>query len=74
MSGVYAIVDHGGRSTHLVYRLETPAEPGEVQEELQIAKEASFVMSIKVRTQNPKHVYPKPLNPKPGNPKPYLCN
>lgn len=44
--GVYALVEHGGH-THLAYALELPKEPDEVQKELNIAPEASFVISIK---------------------------
>ncbi len=40
--GVYAIVRHRGH-THLVYVLELPAEPGEVQRALNIAREASHI-------------------------------
>ena len=29
--GSYSIVDHGGRHTHLLYSLTSPAEPGDVQ-------------------------------------------
>lgn len=48
--GVYAIVGHGeggGRHTHLAYALELPEAPGEVQEELNIARQASYVVSVK---------------------------
>ncbi len=44
--GVYALVEHGGH-THLAYALELPKEPDEVQKELNIAPEASFVVSVK---------------------------
>lgn len=44
--GVYAIVRHGDH-THLAYALELPRKPGEVQEELNIEKEASYILSIK---------------------------
>jgi hypothetical protein len=43
--GVYAIVKHG-RHTHLAYELEFPKKPGDVQEELQIEVEASYVVSV----------------------------
>ncbi|MCC6556682.1 MAG: hypothetical protein IT372_27290 [Polyangiaceae bacterium] len=49
--GVYAIVAHGDggarRHTHLAYALELPREPGEVQEELGLADEGSYVVSVK---------------------------
>jgi hypothetical protein len=44
--GVYAIVRHGDH-THLAYELELPAEPGEVQRALDIAREGSFIVSVK---------------------------
>ena len=47
--GVYAIVRHRGH-THLVYVLELPREPGEVQRALNIAREASYIVAVK----NPK--------------------
>lgn len=45
--GVYEIVNRDGRKTSFAYRLEVPQEPGEVQDELQIKKEASFTLSMK---------------------------
>ena len=47
-AGVYEIVNRDGRKTSFAYRLEIPQEPGEVQDELQIKKEASFTLSMKV--------------------------
>jgi hypothetical protein len=44
--GVYAVARHGNH-THLLYALELPEEPDEVQRELHIAKEGSFLLSIK---------------------------
>lgn len=44
--GRYAIVDHGGH-THLVYALELPAEPGDVQRELNIAREAGYIVAVR---------------------------
>lgn len=44
--GVYRILRHEDH-THLVYALELPKEPGEVQEELRIEEEASYVIAIK---------------------------
>ena len=55
--GIYAIVRHDGH-THLVYSLELPENPREVQREFQIEDEASYIISIK----NPK----KPSPPKVG--------
>lgn len=51
--GVYAIVRHGDH-THFAYALELPDEPGEVQEELNIEREGSYILSVK--------------NPEKGNP------
>ncbi|KAJ3119060.1 hypothetical protein HDU96_003235 [Phlyctochytrium bullatum] len=47
--GLYIIATKRG-STHLAYVLEHPAEPGEVQEELGIEKQATYVMTVKVST------------------------
>ena len=44
--GVYAIIAHD-RHVHLVYSLELPKHQGEVQEQLEIRPEASYVMAIK---------------------------
>ena len=44
--GVYRILRHGDH-THLVYSLELPQEPGDVQQELQIEEEASYIISVK---------------------------
>jgi len=44
--GVYRIVRHG-RATHLIYALELPKRTGEVQDELNIEEEASYVLSVK---------------------------
>ncbi|MBE0599192.1 MAG: hypothetical protein IH614_18260 [Desulfuromonadales bacterium] len=43
--GVYRLLRHGDH-THLIYALELPEKPGEVQEELNIAAEASYIISI----------------------------
>src|SRR5438105_4516667 len=43
--GVYAIVRHNDH-THLTYELELPRQPGEVQEELAIEPEGSYIISI----------------------------
>jgi len=42
----YAIVDHDGH-THLAYALELPREPGDVQRELRIEREASYVVAVR---------------------------
>jgi hypothetical protein len=44
--GVYALV-RDGQETELAYQLELPHSPGPVQEELNIAPEARFVVSVK---------------------------
>jgi hypothetical protein len=44
--GIYRILRHGDH-THLVYSLELPHEPGQVQEDLQIEEEASYIISVK---------------------------
>lgn len=44
--GVYRILRHGDH-THLIYSLELPREPGEVQGDLDIAEEASYIISVK---------------------------
>src|SRR5919108_2971011 len=44
--GVYAIVRHANH-THLVYALELPDKPGQVQEELHLAAEGSYIVSVK---------------------------
>ena len=45
---MYELVSRDQRKTSFAYRLEVPQEPGEVQEELQIKKEASYTLSLKV--------------------------
>jgi hypothetical protein len=44
--GVYAIATHGNH-THLLYALELPEEPDEVQRELHILKEGAYLLSVK---------------------------
>lgn len=44
--GIYAIARHGNH-THLLYALELPEEPDEVQRELHIEKEGSCLLSVK---------------------------
>ncbi|NLE87934.1 MAG: hypothetical protein GX607_16230 [Myxococcales bacterium] len=44
--GVYEIASHKGH-THLSYALELPEQPGEVQGDLGIEAEASYVVSVK---------------------------
>lgn len=52
--GRYRILSHGDH-THLVYRLELPRRPGEVQEELEIEEEASYILTVK----NPERPSPR---------------
>ncbi|HEV7897668.1 MAG TPA: hypothetical protein VGP31_07500 [Planosporangium sp.] len=44
--GAYVIARHDGH-THLAYELELPRQPGEVQRELNIEREASYVVTVK---------------------------
>jgi hypothetical protein len=44
--GVYAIVRHDDH-THVVFALELPEQPGEVQEALNIPSEGSYVITVK---------------------------
>jgi hypothetical protein len=44
--GVYALVRHGSH-THLAYELEFPKRPGEVQEDLNIEEQGSYVVTVK---------------------------
>jgi hypothetical protein len=44
--GVYALARHGNH-THLLYTLELPVEPDEVQRELHIEKQGSYLLSVK---------------------------
>jgi hypothetical protein len=44
--GAYVIARHDGH-THLAYELERPCEPGEVQRELNIEREASYIIAVK---------------------------
>lgn len=44
--GVYALARHGNH-THLLYALELPAEPDEVQRELHIEKQGSYLLRVK---------------------------
>jgi hypothetical protein len=50
-----------GRNLHLTYELELPKEPGEVQQELNIARQGGYILSIK----NPE----KPAPPGAGLPR-----
>ena len=68
--GVYAIARHRGH-THLVYALELPPEPGEVQRALNIERDACFIVTVRnPRAEAPPGVgldearradYPRPL-------------
>ena len=44
--GVYAIARHGDH-THLAFALELPEKPGEVQKELNIPAEGSYIITVK---------------------------
>jgi hypothetical protein len=44
--GVYALIQRG-RNLHLIYKLELPRQPGEVQEEFNIAPQGAYILSIK---------------------------
>lgn len=68
--GVYALIKRG-RNLHLSYELELPQRLGEVQEDLNIERQAAYVLSIKnpeagsppgagLSEQDEAH-YPKPL-------------
>jgi hypothetical protein len=59
--GVYAIVDHGNHA-HLAYVLELPARPGEPQQEMNIAPEASYIFTIK----NPEQPSPRGVGLRPA--------
>jgi hypothetical protein len=58
--GVYALLQRG-HNLHLTYELELPERSGEVQEELNIARQGAYILSIK----NPE----KPAPPGAGLPK-----
>lgn len=45
--GVYCITRTEDRSTHLVYAITIPSETGEVQEDLGLRSQGSFVISVK---------------------------
>jgi hypothetical protein len=44
--GVYALIQRG-RNLHLTYELELPERPGPVQKELNIERQAAYILSIK---------------------------
>ena len=44
--GVYALIQRG-RNLHLTYELELPEKPGEVQQELNIERQAAYILSIR---------------------------
>src|SRR5205823_8637476 len=51
--GVYALIQRG-RNLHLTYELELPQRPGDVQEALNIERQAEYVISIKnPQTESP---------------------
>lgn len=45
--GVYSITRTEDRSTHLVYAITIPSELGEVQEDLGLREQGSFLISVK---------------------------
>ncbi len=61
--GRYALVEHEDH-THLAYALELPEWPGQVQQELGIKDQASYVISVK----NPEQPSPMGLEDKPQYP------
>eukprot|EP00741_Cyanophora_paradoxa_P002407 tig00000076_g2332.t1 len=64
--GVYEIMSHSGKHTHLAYFLELPADgPGEVQEALNIPDQGSYILQIK----NPEASTPFGPKAKPEYPK-----
>jgi hypothetical protein len=52
--GVYALVRHGSH-VNLAYSLELPKHPGEVQQELDVKPEASYIIAVK----NPEQPSPR---------------
>jgi hypothetical protein len=44
--GRYALVEHGGH-THLVYRLDQADAPGRIERELDVRRQASFVVAVR---------------------------
>jgi hypothetical protein len=68
--GVYAITRTEDRTTHLVYSTTIPSELGEMQEDLGIKDQGSFIISVK----NPERSGPASasLPQKPGFPKEYV--
>ncbi|CAN9467356.1 unnamed protein product [Alternaria alternata] len=68
--GVYAITRTEDRTCHLVYSTTIPSELGEVQEDLGIKDQGSFIMSVK----NPERSGPASaqLDQKPGFPKEFI--
>lgn len=56
--GVYFITRTEDRSTHLVYAITIPSDLGEVQEDLGIRSQGSFVISVK----NPERAGPANTN------------
>ncbi|KAG9190011.1 uroporphyrinogen-III synthase [Alternaria panax] len=68
--GVYAITRTEDRTCHLVYSTTIPSQLGEVQEDLGIKDQGSFIMSVK----NPERSGPAnaQLDQKPGFPKEFI--
>ncbi len=65
--GVYAIAGHDNHS-HLAYRLELPAHVGEIQRELRIKPEASYVAAVRNPGPRPPPVAGLPARARPAYP------
>src|SRR5438128_5542663 len=65
--GVYAIVRHEDH-THLAFALELPARPGEVQDELNIPKQGSYIITVRNPEQPAPPGFGLPDNEKPELP------
>ena len=60
--GIYAIVQHGNH-THLTYVIELPEREGPVEHELNIAREASYIIAVR----NPEAPRPTGMGLDPGH-------
>src|SRR5947207_2162826 len=65
--GVYAIVRHEDH-THLAFALELPSKPGEVQGELNIPQQGSYIITVRNPEQPPPPGVGLPDNEKPELP------
>lgn len=61
--GRYVLAQHGSHS-HLAYHLELPEKPGEVQQELRVREEGSYVISVRNPDQGSQFTDEKPDFPK----------